>query len=688
MKNPLKKIKTGFSKLGRKVFGSKKERPVVQDSPHEAERPASVSRPVLSARSPSPARPATPARPASAGRPASAASSAKAGSEMAEGDKAGGSTAAGDGIKDTPVAEDDVKSVRIGNISNTLKQHEKLNEEILTEKAANNQGGRQKVLTGERKNIKDTPPPKPIGDLQLIRLKFDTLYDVCADRVEDFNDYKNFYILKDGDYYHWLWERKDPRDLPKPRFLPVTIHSHQELSFTATFRVEEGKVLPAAPNISVIAPGLNFESKPGQTSGEFKVRFKIIGIPYKDIVGHIGQFELDFRYSTDGGSTMESAGISQNELFITWKKPLVEKFKDEETLIFGTELGAQMVTDEVCSMKIECHERGGGMLYIPESILYLGCVYANAKGNQNSTAEENEIDIIESMFSAFESCHTRRRYEGFPVGMDMGYWRGSASLDGGLDFTGPRYLLRYGVGRCGEWAGFFLHLTLAQGILQLDYFTIATEINHIVYFPVKRDEIGRFISVEQEDNDQIDYYDVKSEMIMMGDGADFESVVATPAREGLSIIEYSAYKTCMFLIKNWRIMDPEAPYPLDTLAQGNTAPLSVFKDHVFLCYRTSEGKLLYYDPSYGKKSAIAHENQRAMLKSYCDTLFTGVLQACRDKQLDVANPIENKLRDQNHTSYYTDLFTSLSYPAEQVNDVSPYLYHTVVENMQDYLITG
>ena len=79
------------------------------------------------------------------------------------------------------------------------------------------------------------------GRLKLIKVKVDTLYDVCGDEVKDFDDYPNFYVLEDGgDNYHWLQEHAE-KDEEKLKFLdriiPITLHSGQKFKLEATFKV-------------------------------------------------------------------------------------------------------------------------------------------------------------------------------------------------------------------------------------------------------------------------------------------------------------------------------------------------------------------------------------------------------------------------------------------------------------------
>jgi len=541
--------------------------------------------------------------------------------------------------------------------------------------------GKGRVVTHERNKPLHQKPPKPIGDLQITKLKFETDYDVCADVVENFDDYRHFYVLEEGKY-HWLLERTDERDIPKPPSLPVTINSREKLSFKAVFKVEEGKTLPVAPVITVsTVPQLNFEQiGTAGTSGEFELTFRSVSPAYyKDTIRYIEHFELNFEYSIDGGTTVLGAGASKNELYITWRKPLVERCFSKANADADTEKETMMIN----------YNGTGGKYYIPETLLYLGCARANGLGSDPDPEVDDENLIVDTMFNVFENCHVRRRRETLAVGLDMGYWRDAASMDGEMDFRGLRYLLRYGVACCAEWASFFLHIAFVQGIFSIKEFDIHVEAMLINKYPVQTDTNGQYLSMSHlpAEQSRLDLEPGDLDDMVLIEEENSQHAVAVPTRTGIDVILYDEYKICAFLVKEWDTNDPWPPRPVESRSQGNMYPLSIFVDHAFVVYKNLDGNSIYYDPSYGVTSDNTFDDVTAMLKDFAEASFTGILAACRSKEVDRDNDLARKIRDVNHSLKYKDLFELSDYDESASAAAPGYLYETYKEDMENYLLT-
>ncbi|MCX2477619.1 hypothetical protein OQY15_00870 [Pedobacter sp. MC2016-15] len=534
-----------------------------------------------------------------------------------------------------------------------------------------------KVTTGVSKAIK--PIKKlPGGLLKLTKLKFDTKFDVCSDVVEGDADYKRFYILNDGDYYHWLLERTDPQDLDKPEFLPLAISGDKTLRLTATFKVDEGKTLSGNPLIR-IEPAENltfkFSAEYGQTSGEFEITFRASNTPYQELVGYIEHLELKFEYFLPEQSEYQWAGTSTNEVYITWKEPLVlTHFERDPDDLYCKE-----------SMLIKCL-RTGGKYYIPESILFLGCSKAAGRGNALNSSDQNEWDIISNIFAAFTNLMLRRKRDPLSAGIYLGYWRGKFRVDSVPPFRGARALLRYGEGRCGEWEGLLSHIIYAQGIDSINPLAIVTEMQASAYSPISSDPYSKTYKVSGTSftghDWDINVTDVKNELVSSGTGTrvlrgrkyTFPDAFLPP-----SALLYDEFRTCVFLVKNWRINDPMPPQPLDSRAQGNDRPLSLFWDHVFTEFEYNDGTKTYFDPSYGISSDFTFDSDRDLLTDYSENAFSGVLQAAPVK--DGAHGLFDNL----HSDKYINLFERNVH--EGPGAPPGYQYNTVTgDQMVDFIL--
>lgn len=401
-----------------------------------------------------------------------------------------------------------------------------------------------------------------IGLISLEKIAVNTTYDVCNDELNNFSDFKNFWILEDkGKYYHWLKKRTNPLDTAKPNPIPVTITSLDKFIFYATF-----KAIFPIDNLSIRAKDKAnkyvFQSVPitKQTKGqEFVVKFVSDNAPYANTVEYFSNFALTFECSIDGKSWI-SCGNSQFCLYVTWKEPLWGSFESNPI--------------ESYSMKIT--NTATNKKNISETQLWIGCQNGKGKG-------KNEEEIADYIFEAFKAPRllvTRRREtEGLlsknlkTVG--LGYWRGASRYPAPpsvqtSDFGANRstkYLLSNGEARCGEWDSFLQHILLCHGI------------------------ISGSLPFESK-----------------GGGINSE----------------------IFLVKStsgWDLRDPKAPkerLPHGNKAQGNTAPMHFFWDHVFTILKTPTG-FKYYDASYGVKSSSKFSDAKSLLKIYSSLGLNGVV---------------------------------------------------------------
>ncbi len=269
------------------------------------------------------------------------------------------------------------------------------------------------------------------ASLEVIKIKFDTKYDVCSDKVKGNNDYKNFYILKDGGYYHWLKKRIDKEDLKKPNPIPITFSSKDKLKFTATFKVNSTDDFPKIPNITVVTSDMyadelytctkfsyDFDAQVGKAGGEFDLTFESKNIP-DGFIQFSPYFTLTFEYS-DGAGNSGIAGTCAFDLFLTWETPKYRLFEVSNL-----------------TMQLKCNENGNKR-NILESLLYIGCKQADRLGKQKVEREENEEHILDNIFNEFTNCRVNRRRN--QLANYMGYWRGHSKALSSQEFSDLRSL--------------------------------------------------------------------------------------------------------------------------------------------------------------------------------------------------------------------------------------------------------
>lgn len=312
--------------------------------------------------------------------------------------------------------------------------------------------------------------------LELTKVAFNTKFDICSDEVQDFDDYKNFWVLEDrGGYYHWLKKRNNPNDSKKPDNIPITFAGSDKIIFKATFEVTSKNCFQSAPFIRVTDKRgkYDFIVIKGKTQEEFEIRFESTNTPFNGKIGYIEVFELLFEYSQDGKQTWKEAGTCKNELYITWKQPGWNNF------LAGNDQTSMQVKSKATRKEA-----------ILETLLWIGC--------KNGAGASEEEDIVDKIFEEFEDKKVLRRREGEYATANwleqgLGYWRGKVYSDTNFDsLRSVRYLLREGEACCGEWTLFFQHILLAQGIVVSDPF-----------FAIGTDENGRYPYKYQTHNDKV-----------------------------------------------------------------------------------------------------------------------------------------------------------------------------------------
>lgn len=175
---------------------------------------------------------------------------------------------------------------------------------------------------------------------------------------------------------------------------------------------------------------------------------------------------------------------------------------------------------------------------------------------------------------------TRRRESESLLSRDLGsiglgYWRGASKYPASPspltdDFEKNRcikYLLGNGEARCGEWDAFLQHILLCHNIM-----------SGSLHFKA-------------------------------GGGGIYSDIFLVKSTSG------------------WDLRDPKAPkekLPNGNKAQGNTAPMHFFWDHVITILITPTG-LKYYNASYGVKSSSKFLDAKSLLKSYSSLGLNGVV---------------------------------------------------------------
>ncbi|MDN3693888.1 hypothetical protein QWZ06_17155 [Chryseobacterium tructae] len=404
-----------------------------------------------------------------------------------------------------------------------------------------------------------------IGLISLEKIAVNTTYDVCNDELNNFSDFKNFWILEDkGNYYHWLKKRTNPLDTAKPNPIPVTITSLDKFIFYATF-----KAIFPIDNLSIRAKDKAnkyvFQSVPitKQTKGqEFVVKFASDNAPYANTVEYFSNFALTFECSIDGKSWI-SCGNSQFCLYITHGNP-------------GYSLLSGYFPDPIEGMDITNAKTGKKTIL--ETMLYIGCRY--------SKGAKTDDGIIEGIFKHIATKNVRRVRNNISP---MGYWRNTSSLhDSKMPFRNGRVLLKTGEARCGEWTSFLRDICRIQS----DVLFPSGVFSDFVIFPGLSDYV----------------YDA---------GKNFPVDINKRKR---GILTSNDFNAC-FLVRNWTSIAGKAPIDNGGSAQDTSnEPLNMFWDHVFLKYKNQ-----YFDPSYGLHDKTIFADDKALLASYSKKALSGVL---------------------------------------------------------------
>lgn len=153
--------------------------------------------------------------------------------------------------------------------------------------------------------------------MALTKVAFNTQYDICSDEVENFSDYRRFWILEDGGkYYHWLKERKNTNDYleHKPNPIPITFASTDTISLKATFKVTSQESFTSTPSVRATDKSGKylFNTVTGKTNGEFEITFKSTNKPFENTIQYIPSFEILFEYSQDNGGTSLNSSVKTN----------------------------------------------------------------------------------------------------------------------------------------------------------------------------------------------------------------------------------------------------------------------------------------------------------------------------------------------------------------------------------------
>ena len=412
--------------------------------------------------------------------------------------------------------------------------------------------------TGVTYDVSEVAPS--LGNLDLIKIKINTSFDVCHDEVSDFNDFKNFWILEDkGKYYHWLSVRGNSDDQNKPDPLPITLASTDNFILTATFKTKG----PTACKIRIQDSDKKYVFKEQQhpkknKDEEHELTFSCSTKPLKDTSQYLENLTLHFEYSEDGTNWVPMKSVKFC-LYLTWKKPLYSTFDASSTE----------------TMQIKCRANGNKS-NISESLLWLG---SKAYGKNVVANEENLLDKI---FDQFKSLKITRRRETRWNSEGLGYWRNASSITGTF-VRGLRSLLRDGEARCGEWTTFLQHILLAQGLsVGNDTIGICTQIATEHGFPINPMIPGAYSQV-------------------------------TPAFKPVPI-------SYQFAVKNAVHSDVTNPNTTsgDSPGQGNPASQTVFIDHFWFYY--TKGKR-FYDASYGKTYNATDSNLRKYCTDNISSVF-------------------------------------------------------------------
>ena len=189
--------------------------------------------------------------------------------------------------------------------------------------------------------------------LQVAKVSFNSDYDICSDdygliwekrdkdgnvierKTQSESDYIKTYVLEDaGNYYHWLNKRTNPLDKVKfkPDPIPVTFAGAERVVLKVFFNTVSDKKFGSVPKIRAIhktgdKEKYEFEtvSVAKKSDDTYEAVVQSTNWPFDERIKYISRFELLFEYSEDR-QTWLKAGTTRNTLYITWRKPLYDKF--------------------------------------------------------------------------------------------------------------------------------------------------------------------------------------------------------------------------------------------------------------------------------------------------------------------------------------------------------------------------
>jgi hypothetical protein len=227
----------------------------------------------------------------------------------------------------------------------------------------------------------------------------------------------------------FLRENPDDYSTVKPESIPFTWESNKPLILTATFQVISDEAIEKVPLLRLQQQGegeekyLFKERKAKRAKGkgkcdEFTVIFISKNTPFKNSIQYIENFVLTVECSWDDGKTWHKVGSSQNTLYITWRKPLWERFR---------KLNSEWTSTQVKNMSDNAKP------CILETLLYLGCKQAHRMQLGKEYSSEFEEAVTIQIFKAFEGLEVKRAREDTPYRTSltngcMGYWRGHSAI--------------------------------------------------------------------------------------------------------------------------------------------------------------------------------------------------------------------------------------------------------------------
>jgi hypothetical protein len=561
--------------------------------------------------------------------------------------------------------------------------------------------------------------PLPTGAISLEKILVDTRHDVCNDEIKDYNDFKNFWILENnGKYYHWLKKSliglKEADDKTKPTPLPITIASNEKFILDATFKtivpLDKAEIRVLNKNGKYEFPTLPaIKTKKDE---EFVIKFESNNkdpYPYENKTKYIPNFELTFEYSLDK-KTWIPLGSATFCFYLTWKIPLFSQFDES-----GNPITSMQVKNNLFEKKAN----------ILESLLWISCNQSKETKEQEKSGKSEE-EILDGIFEKFTPKKIIRRREGEKRGdkdyflsvklkvEGLGYWRRTSSAKPSAEFNNLRslrYLFNYGEARCGEFTTFLKHLAYTQGIQNVEDFAIVTKAISISYFPLisKTTPKGIEYYIRQYDyqsqldskgqvpfqNQQVtaaavqDAALIKGELVPVGltvSPSGTQSIKKAPFNvipyngSDKKFVTYDEYVDAIFLVKSWKVKEPDPPVELSASAQGNTNPLNFFWDHVFMMYNKGIDKK-YFDPSYGSKSADKkyYKDKTTLLADYTIASLTAVVGASVPKKGD-----GKPFFDKKHTQQYVDLFKNAFESSSTKVQSFKYKYYTT--QMEKHLL--